>query len=446
MLPIEVLISKRVKEIVGTTYYVGGFVRDKILKKDNKDVDIEVHGIFKEDLKEILRDFGAPLEYGRNFGIFSLANHNIDIAMPRREINTGLGHCDFDIQIDPFIGTKEAARRRDFTINSLMQDVLTKKIIDPFNGLDDLKNKVIRHIDDSSFKEDPLRVLRAAQFASRFEFSIDKSTIGLCKTIDITTLSKQRVEEELKKALLKSNKPSIFFDELDRMNKLDYWFKEIKELQGVIQDEKYHKEGDVYTHTMMVLDEAYKYRDKVSNPYYFMMFCLTHDLGKCDTTFIDGDRIHSYGHEKNLERVKTLVKRISDKNELYKYLNNMIPVHMKPNLLFAQNSSLKATNKMFDEANYEADLLYFAFCDHPLKEEKLEESKRYIYLVDRLNYYFKTMSMPYVSGDDLIDAGINPDDDFKEALNYAHKLRLANVKKEDVLKQTISFINKRRNK
>ena len=443
---IEIHIAKKVKEIGGTTYYVGGYVRDKLLGIDNKDIDIEVHGIFPADLKEILNELGTPLEYGKDFGIFSLANHNIDIAMPRTEINTGLGHRDFDVQIDPFIGVKEAAKRRDFTINSLMQDVLTNEIVDSFGGLEDLKNKTIKHVDDKSFIEDPLRVFRAAQFAARFEFKIDPKTIELCKTIDVTTLSKERVEEEMKKALLKANKPSIFFDELDKMNKLDYWFKEIKELQGVEQDKVYHPEGDVYTHTMLTLNEAYKYHGKVSNAYYFSMLALTHDFGKVDTSFEKNGRIHSYGHEENLDRAKTFIRRITNKNNLYKYLMNMIKIHMKPNLLYNQNSGIKATNKMYDEAINPIDLLYFAFCDHPLVEDSLEDSQRYIFLSDRLTTYFKTMSKPYVSGDDLIDAGIDSGQDFKEALAYAHKLRLADVKKEDALKQTIAYINKLRTK
>lgn len=446
MKPIEVQIAERVKEIGGATYYVGGYVRDKLLGIDNKDIDIEVHEIFPPDLRGILNELGTSLEYGKDFGIFSLASHNIDIAIPRTEVSTGIGHRDFNVQIDPFIGVKEAARRRDFTINSLMQDVLTSEIIDSFNGLEDLKNKIIKHVDDNSFVEDPLRVFRAAQFAARFEFEIDPKTIELCKTIDVTTLSKERVEEELKKALLKSNKPSIFFNELDRMNKLDYWFKEVKELQGIKQDKIFHPEGDAYTHTMLVLDEACKYRDMVSNPYYFMLLALTHDFGKVDTSFEKDGRIHSYGHENNLTRAKTFIRRITNKNELYKYLMNMIKVHMKPNILYSQNSGVKATNKMYDEAMNQIDLLYFAFCDHPLLEDSLDESKRYIYLSDRLTYYFKTLSKSHVTGDDLIEAGIEPDYDFKEILAYAHKLRLANVEKEDALKQTIAYTNKLRAK
>lgn len=444
--PIEVLIAEKVKEKGGTTYYVGGFVRDKLLGIENKDVDIEVHGIMPDTLKDILKELGTPLEYGKDFGIFSLANENIDIAMPRRERNTGVGHRDFDIEVDPFIGVKEAARRRDFTINSLMQDVLTNEIVDSFDGLYDLENKLIKHVDDSSFVEDPLRVFRACQFAARFNFKIAKETIELCKTIDVKSLSKERVEEELIKALLKSNNPSIFFNELDNMEKLDYWFTEIKELQGVVQDKIYHPEGDVYIHTMKSLDEACKYLDKVKNPYCFMMFTLCHDLGKIDTTFTKDGRIHSYGHEEKLDKAKKLVKRISNKNGLYKYLMNMIPLHMKPNQLFAFNAGKKATNKMYDEAIAKEDLLYFAFIDHPLKEDSLDNSKRYIYLKERLNYYFETMLKPYVTGDDLIESGITPDTDFKDALAYAHKLRLANVRKDDALKQTIAYINKKRKK
>ena len=256
-------IAYKVKEAGGKTYYVGGYVRDKLLGIDNKDIDIEVHGIVPGKLEEILNSLGNKIEYGSSFAIYSLKGYNIDIALPRSEKPTGKGHKDFEIEIDPFIGEYKAARRRDFTINSLMQDVISGEIVDCFGGINDLNNKIIRHVDTKTFVEDPLRVLRAAQFASRFNFNIAKETIELCKSIDLSFLSKERIEEELKKALIKGQKPSIFFESLRQMNQLDYWFKEVKGLIDLRQDTIYHPEGDVWIHTMEVIDRAVTYRDKV---------------------------------------------------------------------------------------------------------------------------------------------------------------------------------------
>jgi tRNA nucleotidyltransferase (CCA-adding enzyme) len=182
--------------------------------------------------------------------------------MPRREKATGRGHRDFEIEVDPFIGTYKAARRRDFTINALMQDVLTGEVVDHFGGMDDLRAGIIRHIDPETFIEDPLRVLRGAQFAARFGFRIAPETVELCKGIDLSALSRERIEEELKKALLKSDKPSVFFEEMRRMEQLDVWFPELGQTIGLEQDPVFHPEGDVWVHTMEVIDRAAAVRDK----------------------------------------------------------------------------------------------------------------------------------------------------------------------------------------
>ena len=233
-------IALKVCNLGGKVYYVGGYVRDKILNIDNKDIDIEVHGITPKQLEEILDSVGKRIEIGESFGIYNLKGYDIDIAMPRKEYVIGSGHKDFDILVDPFIGTYNAAKRRDFTINALMEDVLTGEIIDHFGGVNDLNNKIIRYVNEETFKEDSLRVLRACQFASRFEFDISKETISLCKEMNISKLSKERIEGELKKALLKANKPSIFFDSLRKMNHLNYWFKELSELIDIKQNPCVH--------------------------------------------------------------------------------------------------------------------------------------------------------------------------------------------------------------
>ena len=186
-------IAYMVCERGGRTFYVGGFVRDKILGIENKDMDIEVHGIEPEVLREILSEVGEPMSYGSSFGVYSLKGYDIDIAMPRKEHATGKGHRDFEVFVDPFIGTAEAARRRDFTMNAVMEDVLTGELVDPFGGKQDLEKGIIRHIDSDTFVEDPLRVLRGAQFASRFGFNIADDTSDLFRSMDLSALSMERV-------------------------------------------------------------------------------------------------------------------------------------------------------------------------------------------------------------------------------------------------------------
>lgn len=218
------LIAQKASELGGEVYLVGGCVRDKILNHENKDIDIEIHGITPTQLEQILDSVGECIKIGKSFGIYGLKGYSIDIALPRTERLIGTGHRDFEVTADPFMGIYEAARRRDFTINALMENVLTGEIIDHFGGQTDLQKGVLRHIDDSTFAEDPLRVLRAAQFAARFDFSITAETIALCRDIDVSALSGERIMLEMEKALLKSDRPSVFFEQMKRMNQLDFWF------------------------------------------------------------------------------------------------------------------------------------------------------------------------------------------------------------------------------
>ena len=438
-------IAIAVKNAGGRTFYVGGFVRDKLLGLDNKDVDIEVHGIEPEDLYHILETAGEPLTFGKSFGVFALRGEDIDIAMPRRERAVGAGHRDFEIDVDPYIGTESAARRRDFTINSLMQDVLTDEIIDHFGGREDIANGVIRHIDPERFREDPLRVLRGAQFAARFTFTIAPDTIELCRSIDLSTLSKERVEEELKKALLKADKPSVFFESLRAMDHLHTWFPELEDLIGLEQDPVFHPEGDVWTHTMDVLDRAAAYRDKVSEPYRFMLLALTHDLGKAVTTAEKKGRIHAYEHEtKGVPLVLNFIRRITNEKEVIGYLRNMVPLHMRPNVSAYSKPGIKSTNRLFDEAAAPEDLIWFAKADHPVfaGNEAFEGDSSFLF--ERLRIFEETMAKPYVMGRDLIEAGLDPGEDFTEILAYAHKLRLAGIDKDSALKQTLAYARKLR--
>ncbi len=479
-------IARKVNEKGGRAFYVGGYVRDRVLGIDSKDVDIEVHGIEPDSLYEILQQIGEPLSYGKSFGVYSLAGEEIDIAMPRREraadhenrgadaakrpadhenhctcsdkktadcTSTGgssagvpaRGHRDFEIEIDPYIGTYEAARRRDFTINALMQDVLTGEIIDHFGGLEDLQNGIIRHIYAEAFVEDPLRVLRAAQFAARFGFTVAPETIELCRGIDLSALSRERVEEELKKALLKADKPSIFFETLRSMDQLGIWFTELEQTIGLEQDPVFHPEGDVWTHSMQVLDRAAANRSNASEPYRFMLFALVHDLGKISTTERIKGRIHSYEHEtKGLPVVESFARRVTAEKGVIDYLLNMVPLHMRPNVMAYSRSAVKSTNKLFDLADAPEDLIYFADADRPLFSGTEAFSGDSAFLFERLSLFNEMMEKPYVMGRDLIDAGLEPGEDFGEILDFAHKLRLAGIEKELALKQALAYARKLR--
>ena len=437
-------IAKAVQAAGGRTYYIGGFVRDRILGMPTKDVDIEAHGIEADMLRDILSGFGEVNTIGKNFGIYSIRGYNIDIALPRQEKNTGRGHRDFEVYTDPFLGTEAAARRRDFTVNAMMEDVLTGEVIDHFGGMQDLKDGVLRHIDDESFVEDPLRVLRGAQFAARFGFTVAPETVELCRSIDLSALPPERVEKELQKGLCKSRQPSMFFMVLRDMDQLETWFSEVGQLIGIRQDPVFHPEGDVWEHTMTVLNKAVDYRENASNPFGFMLLALTHDFGKIATTEEIKGRIHAYGHEyEGQALIDTFMHRLTGNRELIKYVLNMAALHMKPNMSAYGKARIKSTNKMFDEAASPEDLIAFSAIDKSSEAFEGEGESNLQFLKKRLEVYKEYMARPYVKGQDLIDAGIAPDERFKDALEYAHKLRLAGVDKESALKQTIAFHRKK---
>lgn len=436
-------IAALVSEAGGRTFYVGGYVRDKYMGIENKDIDIEVHGITPEKLGEILDNVGERLEMGASFGVFGLRGYDLDIAMPRKEEATGRGHKDFAVFVDPFLGTKKAAMRRDFTMNAMMEDVLTGELVDHFGGMDDLKRGVLRHVNTKTFVEDPLRVLRAAQFAARFEFTVADETIELSKTMDLSYLACERIYAELEKALLKAEKPSIFFEELRRMEQLSFWFREVEQLIGVEQSREHHPEGDVWNHTMLVLDEAAKFREDTRNPVGFMFSAICHDFGKILTTReIDG-KIHAFGHEvEGLPLVKGFLKRITNEVKLRKYVLNMVELHMKPNIMAAQKAKIKSTNKMFDASVDPEGLILFSIADHMGRTGMTRDEKTEAFLRERLDIFHETMEKPYVMGCDLVKAGLKPSPKFHEILEYAHKLRLARVSKENALKQALAYAEK----
>ena len=436
-------VARRVAEQGGRSFYVGGFVRDALLHRENKDVDMEVHGITPRQLEEILDALGQRMTIGESFGIFSLKGHSLDIAMPRKEEARGSGHKDFAVFVDPFIGTEAAARRRDFTVNALMQDVLTGEILDHFGGEADLKAGVLRHVDDNSFTEDPLRVLRAAQFAARFALQPDPQTVILCSRMPLKHLPRERVEGELKKALLKAEKPSLFFEVLREMDQLDHWFPELKALIGVAQNPRYHSEGDVWKHTMMVLDEAAKLRHRAADPLGFMLSALTHDFGKAVCTEEKDGVLHAYQHEiAGLPLAETFLRRITGETRRIEYVLNMVEYHMKPNTVAGARSAPKVTTRMFDRSVDPEGLICIALADDRGRITQVPGTDHEAFLYERLEFFRELMARPCVMGRDLIEAGLKPGVEFGEILQYAHKLRLAGIPKDSALKQTLSYARK----
>lgn len=312
-------IAKRIEQAGGRLYKVGGAVRNKILNIPIKDEDFCVTGISKDEFLEI---FPEARYQGKIFEVFILEKK--EFAMARTEEKRGIGHKEFIIQTNTKITIEEDLKRRDITINSIAEDVLTGEIIDPFNGKQDIKNKKINAVSEA-FCEDPLRVYRAARFAAELEFDVEENTLEMMKSLrdELLTLSKERVFEELRKAL-KANRPSIFFEVLRKAKVLDVHYKEIYDLIGAQQPEKYHPEGDSYNHTMIALDNSAKITKDEK-----IRFCtLVHDLGKGRTP--KEMYPHHYGHEeKGVEPLRELARRIGIPNDWKESAVTSIKEHMK---------------------------------------------------------------------------------------------------------------------
>ncbi len=298
-IPEKVLqLAGSVRDAGGRALLVGGCVRDMLMGAQPKDWDLEVYGIEPAKLRELLDGFGSVNVVGEAFTVYKLGQ-DIDVSVPRRERKAGRGHRAFVIEGDPAMSFETAARRRDFTINAIMQDPLTGEIVDPFHGREDIQDRLLRAVSPDTFGEDSLRVLRAAQFATRFEFEIEPQTVALCRGIDLSDLPSERIWGEVAKLLLHAMRPSVGLRHLRDLGALEWIFPEIKALIDVPQDPEWHPEGDVFVHTLLVVDRARELIDDLPYPrrVTVMLAALAHDFGKPATTeFVDG-RLRSRGHE-----------------------------------------------------------------------------------------------------------------------------------------------------
>lgn len=312
-------IAKRIQDNGGILYLVGGAVRDEIIGITEHDEDYCVTGLSEEEFKKLFPNCHAR---GKSFKVFDIDGR--EFALARMEYKKGRGHKDFDVVTNKNITIQEDLKRRDFTINSIAKNVLTGEIVDPFGGIEDIKNKVIRATSEA-FVEDPLRAYRAARLACKLEFSIDCSTIELIKSIksELSELSVERVFDEFRKALT-YRKPSVFFEVLKQTDIMDVHFIEIYNLIGVEQPVKYHPEGDAYNHTMLALDKCAQDTDDVK----IRFATLVHDLGKGVTP--PEEYPHHINHDVNgVREVINLSNRLKIPNEWCAYGKVAAREHMR---------------------------------------------------------------------------------------------------------------------
>ncbi len=434
-----VSLGEVVRSHNGRAMLVGGCVRDELMGIVPEDLDLEVYGIVPERLREILDTFGEVNVVGEAFTVYKIGN-DLDISIPRRERKVGKGHRGFMVEGDPDMSFEEACSRRDFTVNAILKDPLTGEVIDPFDGRDDIEKQILRHVSSETFAEDSLRVLRAAQFAARFEFDIAPETGEICRTIDVTDLPKERIWGEIEKLLLKAQCPSIGLKWLYDLGVVDQLFPEMKALVGVPQEPEWHPEGDVDVHTLMVVDEARRLIDDL--PYErqvaVMLGALAHDFGKPPTTvFMDGRwRSHSHdeaGVEPTLSFLDTLGLFTLNGFDVRNQIVQLVRYHLKPGEYYKSKSPVGDGAFRRLARKVEPDLLYRVAKADSLGRYPDGDRSRMVFGSEAQEWFIekvrelqieKKAPEPILMGRHLIEMGLEPGPRFKEILDAVYELQL----------------------
>ena len=446
-------IAQLVKNAGGRALLVGGCVRDELLGCECDDIDIECFGIGPDVLiKELSSHYELDL-VGASFGVIKLLRENVDVALPRRETKLGLGHRAFETECDPSLSVRDAAARRDFTINAIYKDPLTGEFVDPWGGKDDLEKRILRHV-SPHFSEDPLRVLRGMQFVARFGLEAAAETIEICRAMAIENLARERLFEEWAKLLLKGTKISKGLEFLRATGWVKY-YPELERLIGCEQDPNWHPEGDVWNHTLCCLDAFALEREKRSEEgrgdrredliVGFAVLC--HDFGKPACTRYDHvkKRIRSLGHDDaGVEPTVSFLERLTNEEKLLKEVPPLVRFHMRPFSMWRDKSSDSAIRRLAAKVVRIDRLVRVAAADdlgrppYPSSPEHLQ------WLADqarRLEVESAAPS-PIVRGRDLIALGMKPSVEFGKILSALYEAQLDG--KFSTLEEAISFFKENR--
>ena len=332
-------IAVAARDAGGRALIVGGWVRDQLLGlPESSNVDLEVFGVPGDRLRVLLETFGRVEAVGESFQVYKIGD--LDVSLPRRDSKAGRGHRGFVVTGDPDMSIAEAARRRDFTINAISFDPLTREYFDPCDGRRDLEQRLLRVVDPETFGDDSLRVLRGVQFAARFALTLEENTAAICRHTPLDDLPAERVWGEFEK-LLFAPKPSVGFTIAMDLGVIAKLFPELQALSGCPQEPEWHPEGDVWVHNLQVIDRARTRIDDLDRPQQIaiMLGAVCHDLGKPATTkFMDG-RIRSLDHEEQgVAPASVFLDRLNvnaiDGYDVRKQVLGITAQHLKPGSWF----------------------------------------------------------------------------------------------------------------
>lgn len=464
-----------IRHFDGDVYAVGGYVRDLIRGIPSEDMDILItHHPVEEIIKKI-KSYGKVDLVGKSFGVikFTINRKTYDIALPRRDMpkeSEVRGHKDFIISANPDIPIERDLQRRDFRCNSIALRLIDNTLIDPFGSLEDIRAKIIRLTNPKAFPEDPLRVLRAARFASVLNFSIDTEIYDSSKDIDLSGLSVERVNEEIFKILLLSPLPSSGLEELFKLGVLRQLFPELYSLTLSIQDSIFHPEKDlfghhtVWHHTKLTVDQAKRLADRFhlnqEKKLTLLLAALYHDVGKPGTAQWEYKKgrmvITNNGHDVASEKI---TKKIFDRFRIFswngynlrKIALSLIRCHHRASELW-QNKEIitkKAFNRLAADTDGEIELLvYLDAADRAGREDKPvrgldEEGTWLLKKFDELNVSKETIK-PIIMGRDLLKMGQSTGPSMGRILKKLYQLQLDNEfeTKEEGLKIAEKLIKK----
>jgi len=347
-------LAQRIADSGGRAFFVGGVVRDRLLGRKPKDIDVEVYGLSLERLEQILAEQGRVDLVGRQFGVLRLTGLDVDWSIPRRD-SRGRHPA---VEVDPSMSPEEASRRRDLTMNAMLQDVLTDELIDPWGARKDMDERVLRTPDPKLFVDDPLRFYRVMQFVARFEMAPGEELDEICAKMDISCVSTERIEEEFAKLFLEAARPSLGLRWLERVGRLEEIFPELVSMKGTPQEPDWHPEGDVWLHTLQVMDAAAALRTGNRERDLMLLWAaLLHDIGKPATTTERAGRIRAPEHDREGETMaRAVLKRLVKKQSVIRGTVKLVAQHMKPLQFYKNKSSEKAFKRLAVKLAPEADL------------------------------------------------------------------------------------------
>jgi len=416
-----------------TPVVVGGYVRDALLGIDSKDIDIELYNLHSlEEIETLLKPFGKLNLVGKSFGVIKLKTKKLDIdfSPPRTESKHTIGHKGFEVHYDTGMDFTAAARRRDFTINAIGYNPQTKTVLDPYHGVEDLSAKRLVCVDEKTFVEDPLRPLRAIQFAARFDLTCDPVLLNLCKEMiakgALKELPKERIFEEFKKLFLLSPKPSIGMELLREMGGLPF-FTPLDRFEDTPQDPLTHPEGNVWKHTLMALDVMARLRTGDAKHDLARMFAmLLHDCAKPITTIIKDGKIDAPKHAKiGVEVAKEFLEKITNEHALLDDVLPLILYHGKVRKFYENSASIPDILRLSTHVCIE-ELILVSQADLFGRESSPEhfEAGEWLYAQAKKLGVLRSPPQPLLMGRDLIALGLTPSEAFKTILKNAYEAQL----------------------